>query len=77
MAVSHLGSLAWSFRARVISSDGILANMLGRKTVDRQAVVTAIHFGDYETDTVTRLPVERPAHRLVQGGPCVERNRTL
>ena len=40
-----------------------LGHMLGRKAVNHQAVVAAIHFGDSEADAVTRLHVER----LVQG----------
>src|SRR2546430_3656687 len=32
-----------------------LGHMIGRKAVNRQAVVAAIHFGDSEADAVTRL----------------------
>ena len=32
-----------------------LGHMLGRKTVNRQAVIAAIYFGDSEADAVTRL----------------------
>ena len=42
--------------------------MLGRKAVNRQAVVAAIHFGDSEADAVTRLHVERLAQGAEQGG---------
>src|SRR3546814_9471640 len=52
-----------------------LGHMLGRKAVNRQAVVAAIHFGDGEADAVTRLHVERLAQGAEQGGPCVERDR--
>src|SRR5215813_1945233 len=49
--------------------------MFGRKAVNRQAVVAAIHFGDSEADAVTRLHVERLAQGAEQGGSCVERDR--
>ena len=52
-------------------------HMLGRKTVDRQAVVAAIHFGDSEGDALTRFHVEHLAQGDAQGGPCVERDRAL
>ena len=51
--------------------------MLGRKAVNRQAVVAAIHFGDSEADAVTRLHVERLAQGAEQGGPWVERDQYL
>ena len=40
-----------------------LGHMLGRKAVNRQAVVASIHFGDGEADAVTRLYVERSTSR--------------
>jgi len=46
-----------------------LGHTLGRKAVNRQAVVAAIHFGDSEADAVTRLHVERLAQGAEQGGP--------
>ena len=46
-----------------------LGHMLGRKAVNRQAIVAAIHFGDSEADAVTRLHVERLAQGAEQGGP--------
>src|SRR3954469_12181283 len=54
-----------------------LGHMLGRKAVNRQAVVTAIHFRDCEADAVTRFHVERLAQGAEQGGPRVERDRAL
>ena len=51
--------------------------MLGRKAVNRQAIVAAIHFGDSEADAVTRLHVERLAQGAEQGGPRAERDRAL
>src|SRR5262249_1654000 len=54
-----------------------LGHMLGRKAVNRQAVVAAICFGDSEADAVTRLYVERLAQGAEQGGPRVERDRAL
>ena len=54
-----------------------LGHMLGRKAVNRQAIVAAIHFGDSEADAVTRLHVERLAQGAEQGGPRVERDRAL
>jgi hypothetical protein len=51
--------------------------MLGRKAVNRQAVVAAIHFGDSEANAVTRPHVKRLAQGAEQGGPCVERDRAL
>ena len=36
---------------------GQLGHMIGRKAVNRQAIVAAIHFGDSEADAVTRLHV--------------------
>src|SRR4051812_40719613 len=52
-----------------------LGHMIGRKAVNRQAVVAAIHFGYSEVDAVTRLHVERLAHGAEQGSPRVERDR--
>jgi hypothetical protein len=46
-----------------------LRHMLGRKAVNRQAVVAAIHFGDGEADALARLHVERLAQGAAQGGP--------
>jgi hypothetical protein len=54
-----------------------LGHVLGRKAVNRQAVIAAVHFGDSEADAVTRLHVERLAQGAEQGGPCVERDRAL
>ena len=51
--------------------------MLGRKAVNRQAIVAAIHFGDREADAVTRLHVERLFQGVEQGGPRAERDRAL
>src|SRR6516165_3197251 len=53
-----------------------LGHMLGRKAVNRQAIVAAIHFGDSEADAVTRLHVEHLAQGAEQGGPRVERDRS-
>ncbi|MNV70142.1 hypothetical protein D3C71_1630880 [compost metagenome] len=46
-----------------------LGHMLGRKAVNRQAVVAAIRFGDGEADTVTRLQIERFAQGAEQSSP--------
>jgi hypothetical protein len=43
--------------------------MLGRKAVNRQAVLAAINFGDKEADAFTRFDVERPAHGAELSGP--------
>ncbi|MNN65628.1 hypothetical protein D3C81_1811430 [compost metagenome] len=51
--------------------------MLGRKAVNGQAVVAAIHFGHSQADPVARLHIERLAQAAQQRGPCVERNRAL
>ena len=40
--------------------------MLGRKAVNRRAIVAVIHFGDSEADAVTRLHVERLAQGTEQ-----------
>src|SRR5205814_9321237 len=54
-----------------------LGHVLGRKAVNRQAVVAAIHFGDGEADAVTRFHVERLAQGAEQAGPRVERDWAL
>ena len=54
-----------------------LGHTLGRKAVNRQAVVAAVHLGHGKADAVTRLHVERLAQRAQQGGPRVERDRAL
>lgn len=54
-----------------------LRHMLGRETVNCQAVVAGIHLRDSQADAVARLNVEGLAQGAEQGRPGVERDGAL